>query len=235
MDDKILQILRTVFSLFLAVIFLISCDSANDIKQEKLTNDVVKSDSIKNINVKLNDADRARAISIDSLCLFPDTSVYRFILENPNSIFDELSDTVPLNNENELISFPHIVVLSKSDSLEFKLLFYPGNVKGAFSKFILKKVDPNSKIETVSTKIGDKNFKLSHGAYIGMSEKDFLAKYGFNKKNILKNDSTSKVYGFTLSDFNNSFLKRYNMPVYIAKYKFKENNLIEIEFGFEYP
>ncbi|RLD64992.1 MAG: hypothetical protein DRI84_07730 [Bacteroidetes bacterium] len=236
MDDKGKLSRNRIFYFFLVVTFLVSCGSHSEQRQESQIH-VVKSDSVKKVISILtsNCGVNKFFISIDSLYVAPDTSVYMFILENQKSIIEILSDTIDINEEDELTPFPNIVLLSKSQYVELKLLFYPGNTKGAFSKFILKKVNhPNSK--AIETGIDDKQFKLSHGAYIGMRESEFLGKYGLSEENIVRSDSIVKVFGFSIIDFeNNNFLMRYNMPIYKAEYVFLEEELIEVNFGFEYP
>ena len=65
--------------------------------------------------------------------------------------------------------------------------------------------------------------------------KDEIVNIKGDKYTEIKEDKTL-IIRYVLNDFNNSgFLKRYNMPVYIAEYWIQENKLIRYRFGFEYP
>jgi len=236
---------------YILIVLLLNCSSKNNkLLQDDQEQVVVKSDfdSIGDIlatsdsdivtfdNNHIKDDGNYKSISLDSLYIFPDTSLYMFKLENPYSVVDILSDTIVLNEENNIYQFPFIVLLSKSKELEITFLFYPGNRKWAFSKFIIRK-KYQSNCKAIQTSIEDTCFKSSHGAFIGMKEEDFLSIYGFsNQDKIYSGTNKMMYYELLIDDYENSnFLQQYKMPEYIAKYYFKDNELVEISIGFEYP
>jgi hypothetical protein len=162
----------------------------------------------------------------------PDTSINNFVLLNHTSIEDNIKGSIILVNENNDIAFRHIKVYNTENHERITMLFYPGSSKNMFSKFILEySLKPMNNDIIISCM----KFKTSNGAFLGMSENELLNKYHFDNKYTYE-DSKIKKYGFEISDYiSNSFLQRYNLPVYQAYYYVRDSILERIEFGFEYP
>ncbi len=76
-------------------------------------------------------------------------------------------------------------------------------------------------------------FSTESGIALGMSKDRLTAIKGKSHQVIRRGNAETLHY--TISDPGNSFLRRYNMPLYRAEYRFVNDKLIRFAFGFEYP
>jgi hypothetical protein len=157
---------------------------------------------------------------------FVNTSVNDISLDDDSNIKKYFGAKTPINDKNPIN--PYAVLYNQSCDEEFKLFFHPGNVRDHFSEFQIKKIQPksncNGKIKNFTT---DKNIKI--GLKINEAKKT-LGKPHSKSKN-----GDQVVYKYHLQSPDSKFLKKYNMPIYYGIYIFKNKELIQFSFGFEYP
>ena len=78
------------------------------------------------------------------------------------------------------------------------------------------------------------SFVTENKISLGLTKKEVIAIKG-NKYTEITNGKV-KIIRYVLDNFDNStFLKRYNMPVYIVEYWIKKGLLVKYRFGFEHP
>lgn len=159
----------------------------------------------------------------------PDTSINGLSLINSKSILNSLGDLMQyLEKEKEI---PYVLILSKDKKQYLKLSFFPGSNKNEFSYFeigLLKDKLLNKKNNLLSKY---KIFVTENNIKIGISKQAFLKN---RNKHFLKTKNND-LYTYEVIDFKNSaFLKAYNMPSYRAKYRFDNDTLVQLEFGFDY-
>lgn len=102
---------------------------------------------------------------------------------------------------------------------------------GEIQKILLANANSISK-ESPINNTNIKNFNLNSGIKLGAKKNEILNKFGNPDEIKTNNNETIFLY---ITDKNNSFLKKYNMPFYYEKYVFKKDILIICEFGFDYP
>ena len=161
-----------------------------------------------------------------------DTSVCNIALDSYTSIErefgDVMGDSISKINGYEVFYFSNI---SKSEYL--KLIFFPGNTQNAFSRFVISEVEArpiNRRLNVAQCPV----FTTESGIKLGITL-DELEKIKGTEYLTTEKDS-SDVYTYSImSDINSAFYRRYRMPIYSAVYRFKNNRLVEFEFGFENP
>lgn len=157
----------------------------------------------------------------------PDTSINgKIFLLNTKSIKREMGDIMSSLNQKE--DLPDIYFSSKNKKQYLRLIFHPGSYKNSFSMFEIGYFLPKMKIKNT---LNYNNFYTERNIKLGMTKAKFLLIMG---KKVKKNNSNNS-YLFRLDDPNNAFLEMYGLPIYEAKYYFKNNILVKFYFGFEYP
>ena len=111
---------------------------------------------------------------------------------------------------------------------------HPGDPYSAISIFTVKHAANSIKSSTLPA---IPNFKTEKNIQLGLTKNELQNKLG---KCYTVSDSTNNsiTINYRLEqpqDSKTKLLERQNMPVYYATYKFKNDKLIEFEFGFEYP
>ncbi|NVK28266.1 MAG: hypothetical protein HWE14_09495 [Flavobacteriia bacterium] len=168
-------------------------------------------------------------------CAHPDTSMGSFFLGMSN---DKLASFVEEKGGYRLpgrdIDYPNICAVNPESGLEAILLFYPGSSDGAPSYIILREFQDQFK--STNLHLDEKEFVLSRGAYIGMTEADFFDVYpkeAFVQTHVEPNRMS---YSLKVTEKSNSpFLNRRNMPEYTAEYLFEDDLLVEVRFGLVMP
>ena len=157
----------------------------------------------------------------------PDTSINKKVyLLNSKSIKKEFGDLMSSLNKNE--SLPDIYFSSKNNHEYLRLIFHPGDFKNSFAMFEVGYISPKIRVNNI---LKYEKFYTEHNIRLGMSRKSFLN----IMKNHVKKMKVEDSYILRLENANNPFLEMYGLPVYEAKYTFKNNLLINFYFGFEYP
>jgi hypothetical protein len=130
-------------------------------------------------------------------------------------------------------ALPEVSALNKSGSQKMKMIFHPGSSKYEFSAFKISYTSGNSEdIRTI--RFIDEEFRTGNGISLGM-KKNALLKITGNPSSI-REDNESETWFYAIRDQKSPLLKKYNQWKYFAAYKFNESDeLVEFQFGFEYP
>lgn len=162
----------------------------------------------------------------------PDTSVCNIALKSFVSIErgfgDIMGDSINKKNGYEVFYFSNV------DTSEFlKLVFIPGGTKNAFSRFIISEVETrpvDRRLNLTQCPIFSTESHIRLG--ITLNELEKVKGVGYLKT---KKDSF-EIYTYSITyDIKSAFYRRYKMPIYSAVYRFRNNRLVEFEFGFETP
>ena len=161
----------------------------------------------------------------------PDSSVCNIALESYYSIERELGNVMDVESIKGGFETYYV---SNPDTSEFmKLIFCPGDTKNAFCKFVVSKItqppiERRLNFTTCNVLSTESNVRL--GITISELEKIKGLEHIKTSKNGLD------IYSYAIVNNDKSdFLRKYNMPIYIADYYFENNRLVEFEFGFDYP
>ena len=158
----------------------------------------------------------------------PDTVIGQISLINSENVDTYLGENVMEKLADEVI--PSSNVISRDSKQQLTFYFHPGGVKKEFSAFevsYLTRKDRNARM------IKEKEFITENGIKLGMTMGEFRSIKG--EPDTITNGKTT-IFHYQIDDFENSeFLKKYNMPIYYADYKFKNGYLNEFRFGFQYP
>ena len=172
------------------------------------------------------------ANSKQSTFIEPDTSINeKLFLNDPTSTVSVFGNIMPLLNHDA--TFPDVYFLCSSGEEYLRMIILPGSTINSVSQF---EVGYSSSLSNIKSKKPTNllSFVTENKIRLGMT-KDEIVNIKGDKYIEIKEDKTL-IIRYVLNDFNNSrFLKRYNMPVYIAEYWIQENKLTRYRFGFEYP
>lgn len=174
--------------------------------------------------------------STNSTITQPDTTVNKkLFLENQLSstkFYDKI-DKVDLV---EKIRTSPVLVFSNTRNDQYLLAYqYEGNSKNSFSSFEigfmknLESVDEKKKYKS-----SENSFETESGLKLGLSSTDIVNIKGKDfKKQKVGNET---ILTYRIDDYDSSaFLKRYKMPGYFIEFLLKDDKLIKIFFGFDYP
>jgi hypothetical protein len=169
-----------------------------------------------------------------------DNSIRQTVRFEPDST---INNVLTLNNSESSIQFYPDVSSEKlierlrespvlgfnSKNKEYLLLFqYEGGVKNEFSCFEIGYVSDLDKNSTISTDY--KNFETESGLKLGLSREELIKIKGESYT-----EEGDKII-YQVDDYqNSSFLKRYNMPAYFLECTLKDDKIIKIKYGFDYP
>jgi hypothetical protein len=155
----------------------------------------------------------------------PDIKVNNIELSNNNTSLSNYKNIDKLIVEDNQ-GLPYASFLNKNKTEKLSVYFFYGSGHDEFYQF---------KIEAYNGKkfynqLEYKNFITESGIKLGTTKTELLKIKG---NTYTENEGVVK---YVLSDYNNScFLQKYNLPVYFSEYTFKDDKLIKIYFGFEYP
>ena len=159
----------------------------------------------------------------------PDTTIGEISLLNSRNIEKYFGENTMNNLSDD--GLPNSSVFSSDKKQQLTCYFHPGSVKNEFSEFKINYSDNTNRNNIVTA---EKEFKTESRIKLGITIGDLKSIKG-EPKNISSNNAKTTLH-YRMDDFNNSnFLKKYNMPVYYADYKFRNGYLVEFRFGFEYP
>ncbi len=159
----------------------------------------------------------------------PDTTInFILMLNSPTSITKNLGDVSRYRDSTQ--DLPDVYL--KGDLSYIRLVFFPGDVKNNVMQFEVGKSE--TKLNKRYFPGGYKHIQTESYIEIGDSIPWIISKKGGDYTLIPSKEF--RILRYEISDFKtNSFLKRYNMPVYFAEYTFKNDKLVKFIFGFEYP
>ncbi len=162
-------------------------------------------------------------------CVFdnPDTSLSNIKLRDAESATTVLK--VKRLNGDTTYNF-----CSQDKKQLLSVTVHPGDYYSQVSIFKVKYTD---QIKSKATTLSIGNFATEKLIKLGLTKKEVITRLG---NCYSASDSTSKsiTINYILEDPEDSrtkLLERQNMPIYYATYVFKNDKLVEFEFGFEYP
>lgn len=124
-----------------------------------------------------------------------------------------------------------VATFSNSSSTEYlKMWQFPGSFKYSFSFFEVGKLTPKNQSNNNLKKLPFKSFVTESEIHLGITKEELISVKG--RKFHIVNEGETETLIYLLNDQASSFLKRYNMPSYTAKYNFSNNRLINFSFGF---
>jgi hypothetical protein len=121
-----------------------------------------------------------------------------------------------------------VIGFSNKNNSEYLLLYqYEGGVKNGFSCF---EIGYTSDLEREFTALNYDKFKTESGLMLGMTLKELE-----NVKGGSYTQYENKVV-YQLTDYpNSSFLRSHNMPAYFLECTMRNDRIIRIKYGFDYP
>lgn len=158
----------------------------------------------------------------------PDSTVNKsLVLHNDESSKRFYSDILSLKLIEDLRESPVIGFKTKNGK-EYLLVYqYEGGIKNAFSCFEIGFVGNDEK-DFIFTNYNQ--FKTESGVKLGMSMEDLIKIKGKD----YKKEENKIIYQIT--DLSKSqFLQNYQMPSYFLECTFKNNKMVKIKYGFDYP
>jgi len=162
-------------------------------------------------------------------CLFdnPDTSLSNIKLRDAESATAVLK-VKRLNGDTTYNFYSH-------DKLQvLGVTVHPGDYYSQVSIFQVRYSDkPISK----ETSVAIQQFATEKNIRLGLTKKEVVARLGscYATSDSTNNSITLNYRLESPQDSKTRLLERQNMPIYYANYQFRNDKLIEFEFGFEYP
>lgn len=129
--------------------------------------------------------------------------------------------------------FPRIECVNKNGSEGLRLFFHYGGVKNAVAEFELFSIGKRYKRPAKAITFNTYQFKSGHNITLGLTRRQIVNILGKNFKSTKgKNEEEIKYY---TDDPNTEVLKKYGGVAYFIKCHFKNDKLVQYNFGFEYP
>jgi hypothetical protein len=175
----------------------------------------------------------AKEVKVEKQIL-PDTTVNnKLMLSNDKSLKRFYSNEV---RTLERIRESPVVVFTNKDNSEYLIAYqYEGGIKNSYDCFefgFLKDDESLGKISKFKT--SEIKFKTESKISLGLNFDQIINLKGLNYKTEINKNLTTVIYRNT--DYDNSlFLKRYNMPSYFMEFTLKDDKLIKVKYGFDYP
>lgn len=161
----------------------------------------------------------------------PDSSIYATLyLEDPSSTIKVLGDIMSLVDADK--DLPDAFYKNQNGQEYLQVVFFPGNEANSISQFNVGYLNDLANPESISPIQLDR-FQTESGIKLGLSKQEVILIKGGSYQEEKTNGELKLSY--QVIDTKSPFLKRYNMPVYIAEYWFKDGKLTNYKFGFEYP
>jgi hypothetical protein len=221
----------------LLIILTLGCKENNPdstiVKYEQIK---TKSDSVLIVkgDTSLIKKDKTKTIELNQI--IPDTTINKKLcLSNYKTLPLLYSNDKGIATIDQIRESPVVIFTDKSD-IEYLIAYqYEGSTKNSFDCFEIGYLENelNLKKVTVYT-TSENNFKTETDLCLGLTLEKLESIKGSNYQKKEKESQTILTYRNT--DFENSaFLKHYNMPSYFMEFTLKENKVIKIKFGFDYP
>jgi hypothetical protein len=172
----------------------------------------------------------------DTAMVRPDTTINRRLFLEDYTSEELFYPKLQTDDVVEKLRGSPVVVFSNLANDQYMLAYqYEGNTKNAFSSFeigYMKDLEPL--VQKKANRLSEKDFKTESGLSLGLSLEDVVKTKGDNFKISDTGDRTTLSY--RIEDVPSSpFLKRYSMPGYFIEVVFKQNKVVKILFGFDYP
>ncbi len=209
--------------LIVSLIVNISCRSDN---KKEIVN-TVKKESIDSLYVKGESDMKYNKQSISNNFM-PDIKVNDLELVNPKSILNKVGGLEKITKEDK--GLPYVSFVNIDKRLKLTLVSFPGSGYNDIYQFIIEQASglDNEQVVQYENFITESNLKL------GMKKSDIIKikgnEYSSNKKDV------TEIITYRIENYNSSsFLKKYNMPSYFMEFTLKDNIVVKIRFGFDYP
>ncbi|SHM44385.1 hypothetical protein SAMN05444484_10653 [Flavobacterium chilense] len=166
----------------------------------------------------------------------PDSTINNLLfLENSESLKRFYSKDKMISTIEKLRESP-IAVFSNNDKSQYLLAYhYEGNPKDQFSCFEIGYFENDKKLmQNLNYSIDNKIFETESKIGLGISLEKLIKIKGDSY--VTKQDKDQLIITYRIDNYDkSSFLKRYNMPGYFMEFTLKDNMVIKILFGFDYP
>jgi len=197
---------------FVSLVFLMNCNPVSKKPDAIKVSDPHKSTKIEKL------------ASHNKIDFVPDIKINDLEIENPTSIVNAVGSLKEKIIDDQ--SLPHAIFSNIEGNEKLRLVLFPGASHNDIYQFKLG-YDEKNGIQSSYTE-----FVTESGIKLGLDKKEIIKIKGEGFKSSL----SSELY-YEISNYESSeFLKKYNLPVYFARYTFDKNEkLKKIHFGFEYP
>jgi len=222
----------------LLVILTLGCKENNPdakiVRQEQIK---VKNDSVLTVKVDttLTKKDKIKVIQ-ELNQIIPDTTINKkLFLSNYETLPRFYSNYKSIATIDRIRESPVVIFASKS-KIEYLIAYqYEGSAKNSFDCFEIGYLKSEQNLNKVNAYItSENNFKTETDLSLGLTFEGLESIKGSNYEKTEKGNLTILTYRNTDLE-TSSFLKRYNMPSYFMEFTLKENKVIKIKFGFDYP
>lgn len=218
--------MKHIILLLLTISFLTSCKNSDDKKIDNGDRSELLPEPDKDLS---EEYEKQKELSqLNCNFLDPDTSVAGIKLGNVESTLKILGKKTKLEGDSTHVFY------SNDKMQKLGLTVHAGSYHSEVSIFTISPTD-NSKLNL--RQVNTKEFETEKGIKLGMNKKEIIDKLGTC---YYVKDSTSVnielKYRLELpQDSKTNLLRSNNMPIYYANYRFNNDKLNYIEFGFEYP
>jgi hypothetical protein len=166
----------------------------------------------------------------------PDIDISGFELNNSESLKSLKLDTIsPQRNSDPQVHFwKNFRITNESQNQILIFNFFPGGYVNEVAIFTLIDSKVKKDMDTPKYKTSIKEFITESGIKLGLSKEEVIKIKG---QDFIKTEKgNEKEITYKIEDYENSpFLIKYNEVGYYEKFRFDNNKLVELEFGFEYP
>lgn len=168
--------------------------------------------------------------------IVPDTTINNKLLLSNYASLPEFYPKYKSIEAIERIRESPVIIFSDKFNIEYLIVYqYEGSTENSFDCFeigYLKNEKALSKVNIYNTL--EDSFKTETNLGLGVTFEEITSIKGSNYKKTEKEDLI--IISYRNTNFETStFLQRYNMPGYFMEFTLKENKVIKIKFGFDYP
>lgn len=222
--------------LYLLVFVLMGCGDVEKETTRQLSESTMLSSDTSQLPLLDTQSKRNTSISEYRDDLQPDTTINEMLqFEHPFSLQRFYAASTPVALIEKIRSCP-VAVFSNVSNEQYLLAYqYEGNAKNSFSCFEIGYVKDLSDIEEKNIQHSNIiTFTTESGLQLGLSFEEVVKIKGDRYLRKVAGNETTLSY--RIDDFTKSiFLKSYNMPGYFIELVLKEEKVIKIAFGFDYP
>jgi hypothetical protein len=170
---------------------------------------------------------KTEKMEITEIVFKPDSTINsQIFLHNPSSTVKVLGDIMSLIDADEAL--PSAYFKSQNGKEYLKVVFFPGNEANSISQFTVGHSVNLSNSEKPNP-VRLITFQTESDIRLGMTKQELLSIKGSRYR------EEGATLTYTIDDASFPFLSKFNMPIYVAEYSFKNGKLDKFKFGFEYP
>jgi hypothetical protein len=216
--------MNKTIQLMLFVFLFINCKKENSASENSRMELVPEPDK----ELRLEYERKQKLLENNCKFLEPDTSICGIKIHDVESTLRVLGQKTELEGDSTHVFF------SKDKNQELRLNVFPGGARSQVSIFnVCYSKNKKQNLRMINQNV----FETEKEVKLGISKNQLIEKLG---KCYTVKDSTKQTIELDYrienpNDSRTKLLENYNMPVYYAWYKFKNEKLDSFEFGFEYP